>query len=740
MKLKNYFIVVALCSLAFSINAQQASNVGPTDTGMLSNPIIVPSIAEQIQNGTFKYAEDNSNKKGKPKLKIGNRIVPGKGTPASFRDPLADLQDNSEQRLNRSPLQTFTTTTSTSTPSDPTGVVGPNHYLAAWNTSFRIFDKSGAPLTPAASLATIFPGNAIGDPIVFFDADVDNGAGEPRGRFVITEFDNAPNGFNVAVSQGPDPVNDGWFVYTTGFGTVSFPDYTKFAVWADSYIVTANISNSNRVFAVERLQMINGDPAGFQAFPLPGIITSGFYSPHAFHTTDDQLAAPGTPAPIVYMQDDAWGGVSEDHLKIWNLSVDWATPSNSTISTPQVIETTPFIGVFDGGSFSNLDQPSGPDIDALQATIMNQAQYRRFGTHNSAVFNFVVDVVGAPGQGLNEKAGIRWYELRQSADGQPWEIFQEGTYTSPTGNKDAFAASMAMNSNGDIGMGYTTVSDSERIAIQFTGRLASDPLNIMTAGENLIVQGTANNPSLRYADYTHLTVDPVDDTFWHVSEYFGVNRRNQVGQFEIAPALANDIGVISIDSPVDGGVYTDVEPIVITIRNFGTNDISNPEVQYSIDGGTPVVENFDGTIASGTSESYTFNQTADLSDGGNIVIQTSTNLAGDTNPNNDPFKVSIDGTGVVLNVEEASIAKSDLIVVTLPNNKFDISLKTSFEDVLTIEVINSVGQTVAFNNIEKGNDGYSYNLDMSYAASGVYILRLGDQVSGVYQTAKIIVK
>ena len=43
------------------------------------------------------------------------------------------------------------------------------------------------------------------------------------------------------------------------------------------------------------------------------------------------------------------------------------------------------------GSFSNLQQPSGPDIDAVQATIMIQAQFRKFATHNSAVFNFVVN-------------------------------------------------------------------------------------------------------------------------------------------------------------------------------------------------------------------------------------------------------------------------------------------------------------------------------------------------------------
>ena len=55
---------------------------------------------------------------------------------------------------------------------------------------------------------------------------------------------------------------------------------------------------------------------------------------------------------------------------------------------------------------------------------MNQAQFRKFATHNSAVFNFVVNTTSS-----GELAGVRWYELRQNGDGQPWSIYQEGTYT-----------------------------------------------------------------------------------------------------------------------------------------------------------------------------------------------------------------------------------------------------------------------------------------------------------------------
>lgn len=721
--------ILAIAAFLVTGSSFAQESAGPVETGYLQGPIIVPSLAEQMRNGTFIHAEDDSDKMGYPKRKLGGRVVPGKGYPKPGDvDPLMELQQNTPLVRNRAPIQTFETATSTATPSDPTGAVGPNHYVAAWNLAFQIFDKTGMALTSPASLSSLFPGNNIGDPIVFYDSNAD--------RFVITEFDNSPNGFNVAVCQGPDPVNDGWYVYTAGFGTGAFPDYTKFSVWADTYMVTANISATNRVFAIERNEMLNGDPSQFIALPLPSFVSpvGGFYSPQAFHTTTGSALAPaGTPAPIVYLQDDSYSGVAVDHLKVWSATIDWVTPGNSSMSAPQILNTTPFLSVFDGGNFSNLQQPSGPNIDALQALIANQANYRRFGTHNSAVFDFVVDT--DPGAG--ELAGVRWFELRQTADGQPWTIFQEGTYTSPVGGKHAWNASMCMNSSGDIGMGYTAMSTSESVSIRFTGRLSTDPLNTMTVAEDLIGQSTANSTNLRYADYSQISLDPVDESFWFVSEYFNSNRRDIVGQFILGPPPANDIGAISIDAP-NTGILGANEDITITIRNFGSNDITNPAVQYRIDGGTPVIENYSGTIAAGTNEQFTFATQADLSAPGDYEIEAKTNLGGDSNTNNDATTKTV--TNEVLGVDQVELADSQLVIVSKPKNQFDISLVTSFDGVASITVYNTLGQIVAFNNLHKEGDRYEYTLDMSYAASGVYIVKFGDERSNSSLSERIIVR
>ncbi|MBK7029746.1 MAG: PKD domain-containing protein [Bacteroidales bacterium] len=334
-------------------------------------------------------------------------------------------------------------------------------------------------------------------------------------------------------SKGPDPVTSGWGLLA--LPTNTFPDYPKFSIWSDGYYITANkdqtsASTSQVVFALERNKMLTGDPtAQMIGFPLTGIVTSGFYSPLGFNVTGNTMPPAGN-APIVYMQDDSWSGVSSDHLKLWSVNVNWTTPASSTISSPQVINTAAFDGLFDGGSFSNLPQPSGSDIDALQATIMYMAQYRRFPTYNCAVFNFVVDLNGA-----DNLAGIRWYELRQTTDGAPWSIYQEGTYTQPSGHS-AFSGNMCMDMNGNIALAYTTVSTTQFPSLRYTGRYASDPLGTMTLAEEVIVNGTQSDPATRYGDYSQMTIDPSDDvTFWSIGEYFNSGRKNHVGVFNIAP-------------------------------------------------------------------------------------------------------------------------------------------------------------------------------------------------------------
>jgi hypothetical protein len=674
---KHFIACLLILSLFINSYSQSEYSQKPSWTATLEYKY-VPSISDQIKDGTFVPADKDAYKKlGREKRWHGNKVVPGKGLP-NGDDPLLYLQEDVITKSSRDPILTFETTSNTATPSDPTGEMGRDYYFASWNSSFRFFNLDGTAASPPSSLSTLFGNNESGDPIVMYDSQVD--------RYIISSMGSS--GLNFAISQTNNPILDGWHVYSaTSFGTDGqFPDYPKYSIWSDGYYCTTNTSGNN-LYVLERDKIIDGDPtASIQGFDAPQMITSGFASAQVLDITNDDHPAAGN-ATMIYMQDDAWSQVLTDHLKIWTINIDWENPNNSSVSTPYQLPTSSFTSVFDGGSFANLTQSSGPDIDAMQACIMNQAQFRKFPTHNSAVFNFVVDVLS----GNDEQAAVRWYELRQDADGEPWVIFQEGTYTAPDG-RHAFGASMAMDVQGNIGMGYSSMNSTNPITLRYTGRYANDPSGQMTIEENLIGQSNSTNPNTRYADYSQISVDPANDkTFWFISEYFKPGRRDLVGAFQIAADYANDIGVVSVDSPVSG-LLTNEESVTVSIFNYGENAASNFDVSYQLDSGTIITETYSGTVESTETVQHTFSTTADLSTvGETYVIYSYTSLSGDEDSSND---------GITQDIQHLNPNDLGITEISSPISGTNLSAT----ELVTIEITN-------FGGAEQSNFEVSYELN-----------------------------
>jgi len=554
-------------------------------------------------------------------------------------------------------------------PSDPSGAVGPDHYFSVTNVAFQIFDKSGNSLTGLLPSSEIFSAEDCCDLTVTYDNNAN--------RWVMSILIGLGEGIRVAISEGPDPVNDGWTVFTwTG------NDYNKLSVWRDGYYITDNSSTQLHVF--ERASMIDNDPSTVPqivSFSLPGIVAGGgFLGTQVLNISSDDWPTTGG-ATVVYLQDDAYPGISEDQLKLWTVNMDWINPSNSTVSAAQVLGAadgvTPYVSIFDGGNFENLAQPNGGgSIDVLQAVIMNQAQYRRFPAHNSAVINFVVDVDGSS----DKQAGVRWYELRQTTDGAPWTIHQEGTYTAPD-NRHAWNASMIMDSQGNIGMGYSSMSSVNSSNSQvyagsyYTGRFAADPLGTMTVAEEVIRAGNGNFETERFGDYSKIDIDPIGDKkFWYVNELVDTDIKNVAGVFQIAPTLPHDLGVTQVNAPVTGALSA-TQSITVTIFNFGLNSESTFNVTYQIDGGALISEAYNGAaIAPGQSAQFTFSQTADMStEGQTYTVTGSTDLSTDDDNNNDSR--TIEATHVYANDLGVLAITSPVTDNALGNEQVVVTLK-----------------------------------------------------------------
>jgi len=302
---------------------------------------------------------------------------------------------------------------------DSTGAVGQNHYIHSYNSGFVIFDKQGNILVPHAALSTLFPGVDDGDPIVMYDRYAD--------RFIITQFkvgDFAMGPFSMlmAICQGSDPVNDGWDTYE--FEMDDMPDYPKFSIWHDGYYLTANKNNGQNVYVMNRDEMIAGNvTAQIVGFNLPGVTANPnvVFAPLAMNSIGPNLPNANVPAHIIYLQDNAWA-TGSDHLKIWDITMDWNTTANSAISNPTLLNTTPFDSFTATFGSGEVPQPgTAQKIDGITGVVSFACNYYAFGTHNSVTLNFNVDV-----NGDNTKLGIRWFELRDNNGN--WNIQQEGTF------------------------------------------------------------------------------------------------------------------------------------------------------------------------------------------------------------------------------------------------------------------------------------------------------------------------
>jgi hypothetical protein len=416
-------------------------------------------------------------------------------------------------------------------PGDPNGAVGPNHYVEMVNLVFGVYSKTGTLLLGPVAIGTLWSGFAIpdctdpsGDPVVLYDQFMD--------RWLLSQFTTrGPTFYNcVAVSTTGDPTGSYFrYAFTTG---VNFPDYPKYGVWTDSYVITTREFGPTTeygigVYALEKNKMINGQPARNVRFFINGndpsllpLVGDGLLPANI---DGKQKPMTDTAIPLVGTQDDGAGyGGTFDALNIWDLLVKWRSTPIATLTLNTQLSTAAFDSIFpcSPGSRDCLPQPGivDPrqylDILSYRQRPTWRLAYRNFKSYEALVTNQSVEAL--PGV-----AGVRWYEIRRTAG--TYSLFQQGTLA-PGDGIHRWMGSIAEDKNGDMALGYSVVNGIDVFpGIRYTGRLAGDPAGQMTLGEGTVIDGSGVQTTLnsRWGDYTSMSVDPVDDcTFWYVNEYY----------------------------------------------------------------------------------------------------------------------------------------------------------------------------------------------------------------------------
>ncbi|MFQ5982897.1 MAG: PKD domain-containing protein [Woeseiaceae bacterium] len=409
-------------------------------------------------------------------------------------------------------------------PPDTDGEVGPSHFVQMINLLTTIFDKSGNPI------AGPFPSNAIwngiggncepynqGDPIVLYDDVAD--------RWLVSQF-AFPNNMStfsqcVAISQTGDPTG-AYNRYEFSFDGFGLNDYPKHGIVSDSITMIANLFRKRGPFfrfagtflgVMDKAAMYAGDPASLIGFNI-GTGEFGFVA--------GDLDGPGTASALFGTAMSATNA-----FDIWQIDVDWAA-ENASASQIASIPITPYDSDLCSASREAcIPQPNnGPRLEAISDRLMHRLQLRDFGSYRTMVTAHTVDVG-------NGRAGIRWYELRES--GGSWSLHQEGTF-GPNDGENRWMPSVAMNAAGDIGIGYLVASSNTYVSPAVAGQSAANSgsgslgsAEVMCAAGSGVQLDTA-----RSGDYSATSIDPVNDSFWHTNEVF-----TSTGQFQWSTFVCN---------------------------------------------------------------------------------------------------------------------------------------------------------------------------------------------------------
>src|SRR4051812_5173118 len=269
-------------------------------------------------------------------------------------------------------------------PPDTNADVSFNQIVETVNSSLRVYNKAGVPLTPVIKQSQLFAAlggqcakTDPGDPIVLYDRMAD--------RWQVSQFNfassaAAPFHQCFAVSKTNDATGE-WYLYDFVTPSGNFPDYPKVGVWSDAYYMTSRefVPNPQSfvgvgAFAFNRAKMLQGDPtAEMIVFVIPNNASYPSSASSGMIVADhDGLLPPPAGAPCIFAIHDSDEAGGADVVHLFNFHADFANPANSTFSErpESPITVPPFDGRNPNGR-GDIEEPApGEPLDSIGDRLM----------------------------------------------------------------------------------------------------------------------------------------------------------------------------------------------------------------------------------------------------------------------------------------------------------------------------------------------------------------------------------
>ncbi|MFZ0429242.1 MAG: hypothetical protein WAO20_14070, partial [Acidobacteriota bacterium] len=477
-------------------------------------------------------------------------------------------------------------------PPDPQLAVGPNHIIAVVNVAFAIYDKSGTLLQGPVTFSSFFAGTpgcsntSVFDPNVLYD--------ESEDRFILG-VDGDGSDYCVAATQTSNPTGS-WNRY--GFATNisgAFFDFPQAGVGRDAIYLGSNqflgsFYLEGRVFAMNKSAMFSGSSltvvsrstGSNGSTPQPVNL-------HGFNQGTWPSSGPH------YVMTEVFDGANHT---VWS----WTDPFGANIFTNEGnVNLNSATGVTAGFP---IDAPQAGSSDLVQANDWRglDAEY-----HDGEIW-MTTTIACNPGSGTVDC--IRWARIDPTGP----NVIDAGVFGS---NGDyRFFPDLAVNSCGDMAVGYTKSSPSIVPSIRVTGRQSGDPAGSLQPETSLkdgeVAYDSFQRPGPhRWGDYTEMTIDPDGQTFWYIGEYskditnFNPTKwGNFIGSFQFAScAGGNAPPSVTISSPSDGASFPAGTPVSFSGSAGDTEDgdlTSSLAWTSSLDGPIGSGGSFSAILSTGT--------------------------------------------------------------------------------------------------------------------------------------------
>jgi hypothetical protein len=416
-------------------------------------------------------------------------------------------------------------------PPDTCAASGPSSVIETVNTDIAIYDKSGTSILKDSGgnsvrfldLPTFFKSVGGGnvnqsDPGVVYD--------ELLGKFFVWVWDYTANGANVtsnrllyAVSNTSSPTSASDFTcYQVGLtsndhssGGPFWGDFPRVGWNASEFAVTFNMFTANATGNqnFDHVLVVNistANPSTTTVVDFPGGNTLFTVVPAVMH--GDPNTDPASD-PMYFVEDtlSVTNNTSSSTIMVLTETNFFTTP---TFPPPHTVNVDPY-----QEPPAITQQGSSNQITANDSGIL-EAEWR--GGH----------LVAAQSIGVNgdAQAHARWYEFDVTTSTPTF--IQDGTIgldsASEAAKANSWFPSISIGFNDVLALDYMEASPTEYMSMWVTGRLPTDTLGTMEtpvlAQAGLAPYGASFDTSpLRSGDYSAITVDPNDGSFWAANEF-----------------------------------------------------------------------------------------------------------------------------------------------------------------------------------------------------------------------------